>query len=189
MDIKNFIFNKEDSALLIIDIQERLYNAMESDIREKLIKNNSILLEMAKLFNMPVIVSEQYRKGLGPTTTELKEKIGDGPVLEKMHFDCFSDQGLNSEFKKIGRRTFIITGIETHVCVFQTALSLLNNNYNVIIASDAVGSRREHDYAMAIEALREAGALVYSTEMISFMLLERAGTDEFRRISPLFKEK
>ena len=88
---------------------------------------------------------------------------------------------------RAGRRTFILTGIETHVCVFQTALSLLRKGYRVVVASDAVASRRKHDWEYALRALAGAGALVYPTETISFMLLEKAGTGEFKKLSPLFK--
>jgi nicotinamidase-related amidase len=187
MNIATFILNREDSALIVIDIQERLAAAMKETIIEKVIKNSGILIETAKLFGMPIVVSEQYRKGLGATVPVLQEKIAGAGVSEKLHFDCTKDDILSKKIAATGRKTFIIIGIETHVCVFQTALSLLGQGYRVVIASDAVASRRQHDWEYSLRALAQAGAVIYPTETISFMLLEKAGTEEFKKLSPLFK--
>ena len=187
MNIDKFYFNHKDCALIIIDIQERLFATMKEKIQMMVLKNSGILIEIAQECLMPIVVSEQYRKGLGETESELVEKIQDIEILEKIHFDCMKDEGLCSAINDKKKKTYVITGIEAHVCVFQTALSLLKDGKNVVIASDAVASRRKHDWDMAMKALADAGALVYPTETISFMLLEKAGTPEFKKIAPLFK--
>jgi len=181
------MLKRDDAALIVIDIQERLAAAMKEKIMEQVVKNTAILIETAKTFGMPLVVSEQYRKGLGQTLPALQEKIAGCDVLEKIHFDCTRDDALGRTMAAVGRKTFVITGIETHVCVFQTALSLLCGGYRVVVASDAVASRRKHDWEYSLRALAQAGAVVYPTETISFMLLEKAGTAEFKKLSPLFK--
>jgi nicotinamidase-related amidase len=187
MNPETFIFNRADAGLIIIDIQEKLAAAMHPHIIEKTVKNAGILIETAKLFRMPIIVSEQYRKGLGPTLAPLSGQCAGIEPLEKLSFDCVRDEALAKKIAGTGRKTFIITGIETHVCVFQTALSLLRKGYRAVVAADAVASRRKLDWEYALRALAGAGALVYPTETIAFMLLERAGTDEFKKLAPLFK--
>jgi nicotinamidase-related amidase len=187
MSIDNFIINRENSALIVIDIQERLFVAMEEKIQNNILKNTGILIETANVYDIPIIVSEQYKKGLGPTMKELAEKINDTEFLEKLHFDCMKDESLKKTIFSTEKNTLIIAGMETHVCVFQTALTLLKSGKNVIIASDAVGSRRKHDWKTALSALSAAGAVICPTETISFMILEKAGTTEFKKLAPLFK--
>jgi nicotinamidase-related amidase len=187
MNANDFMLKRDDTALIVIDIQERLAAAMNEKIMEQVVRNTAILIETATAFGMPMVVSEQYRKGLGRTLPALQEKIAGCDVLEKLHFDCTRDDALGRNIASVGRKTFVITGIETHVCVFQTALSLLRGGYRVVVASDAVASRRKHDWEYSLRALAQAGAVIYPTETISFMLLEKAGTAEFKRLAPLFK--
>jgi nicotinamidase-related amidase len=187
MDANACMLKRDDTALIVIDIQERLAAAMKEKIMEQVVKNTAILIETAKTFGMPLVISEQYRKGLGLIVAPLQEKIAGCEVLEKLHFDCTRDDALDRKIASVGRKTFVVAGIETHVCVFQTALSLLCRGYRVVVASDAVASRRKHDWKYSLRALAQAGALIYPTETISFMLLEKAGTAEFKKLSPLFK--
>ncbi len=187
MDANAFLLKRDDTALIVIDMQERLAAAMNETVMAQAVKNTAILIETAGTFGMPVVVSEQYRKGLGPTLPRLQEKIAGCDVLEKLYFDCTRDDALDRKIASVGRKTFVITGIETHVCVFQTALSLLTKGCRVVVASDAVASRRKHDWEYSLRALDRAGAIIYPTETISFMLLEKAGTPEFKKLSPLFK--
>jgi nicotinamidase-related amidase len=187
MNIDNFFIKSENSALLVIDIQEKLFAAMKEKAQKNILKNTGILIETANLHDIPIVVSEQYRKGLGPTMNELAERIDDTEFLEKLHFDCMKEENLNKALSGLEKNTIIIAGMETHVCVFQTALTLLKNGKNVIIASDAVCSRRKHDWETALRSLSAAGALIYPTETISFMILEKAGTDEFKKLAPFFK--
>jgi nicotinamidase-related amidase len=185
--MKQFFLKPADTALMVIDIQERLFNVMEEGLKPVLIKNNSILIKTAKTFGMPVIVSEQYPRGLGPTVPEMKAVIGDTPLIEKIYFSCWRDEPVKIAITAAGRKNIIVTGIETHVCVLQTVLDLIGAGFNPVVTSDAVLSRNSSDRLSAIEAMRDAGAVIYPTETISFMLLEKAGTPEFKQLSPLFK--
>jgi nicotinamidase-related amidase len=195
------MINKNDSLLLIIDIQERLFQAMESDSQSMIKRNCAILIKAANEFNIPMIVTEQYRKGLGATIPELKDILldaGDAApgvtktrpevmFFEKIFFDAMKEDEIKKAIIGTNKKTVIIVGMETHICVFQTALNLLASECNVVIVSDGVSSRRKDDKNAAITMLAEAGALVYPTETVAFMLLEQAGTPEFKKLSPLFK--
>ena len=183
----NFYFQNHQCGLIVIDIQESLFNSMEYDIRLKVMKNAGILLDTAKAFDIPMVVTEQYRKGLGKTIKDVMDRLDEVDIFDKMHFDCMKDPDIRQRILDVSRDTYIITGIETHVCVLQTALSLLAEGKNVVVASDAVCSRRKHEWKMAIHTLRQAGAVVYPTESISFMLLQKARTPVFKELSPLFK--
>ncbi len=187
MDINKFFLKREDTALLVIDIQERLAAAMDQTLMEQVVRNTGILIETARLFRMPVVASAQYRKGLGEIVLPVRDKLADVDVLEKLHFDCTRDEAIGNRIKSVKRKTFVVAGIEAHVCVLQTCMSLLSMGYNVVVASDAVTSRRRHDWEYSLRALAGAGAVVYPTETISFMLLEKAGTDDFKKLAPLFK--
>lgn len=182
-----FIINRDDAFLMMIDMQEKLFRVMETKVQETLKKNCTILVKTAHEFKLPVIVTEQYRKGLGETITELAELCKDAPNLEKLYFDCMKDEVINKTVASTGKKTAILTGIESHICVFQTALSLLASGYKVVIANDAVGSRRKGDWKAAMDALAAAGAAVYPAETIAFMIIEKAGTPEFKALSTLFR--
>src|SRR5271157_1411486 len=173
MNVEKFILRREDTALIVIDIQERLAAAMDKTIVSQLARNTNILIEAAKLFGMPIIASEQYRKGLGPTIGEVQEKLGGVEVFGKLHFDCTKDAPLGNRIAEAGRKKFILAGIEAHVCVFQTGLSLIGMGCEVFIASDAVASRRTRDWEYGLRALAGAGGAVYPTETIAFLLLEK----------------
>jgi nicotinamidase-related amidase len=185
--MNKFIIRPGDTMLLVIDIQERLFGAMEEQFKPVLIKNNAILIKTAKILGMPVVVSEQYPKGLGPTIPEMAELLTGVPKIEKLYFSCFKDESIRKTIEDAGKKNIIITGIETHVCVLQTVFDLIQTGYNPVVASDAVLSRNASDRLAAIEAMRVAGAIIYPTETIAFMFLEKAGTPEFKQLSPLFK--
>jgi nicotinamidase-related amidase len=185
MTEKNFILDRNDSLLLIVDIQEKLAAVMSE--REKVISNCLHLVEASKLFRMPVLITEQYSKGLGPTVSEIKNGLQSYEPIEKITFDCcqvelFLDQIQNSKRKQI-----ILSGMETHICVLQTCLSLLKEHYTVHVVMDAVCSRTGDNFRAGIEMMRDAGAVITCTETVLFQLLERAGTEEFRAISKRIK--
>lgn len=187
MKKNRFILKSDDTALLVIDIQEKLFSAMIPEVQALLVKNAGMLIEISKLLRIPIIVTEQYRKGLGPTISELKGKVDGSEAFDKLFFDCTKDPRILNEIEKCGRKNIILTGIESHICIFQTSVSLCGMGLNVAIASDAVGSRKKHDWKMSLGAMSQAGALIYPAETISFMLLEKSGTEEFRKASHLFR--
>lgn len=179
--------SRSDCLLLVVDIQERLHVTMEAALKDTYVKNGVILIDTARTLGVPVVVSEQYPRGLGKTIEEISMHIQGLPRMEKLSFSCMRDESLRKAIEDCSRRTAVLIGIETHVCVMQTALDLMDAGYLPVIASDAVCSRRAHDRIAALDAMARLGVLVYPTETIAFMLMEKAGTPEFKALSPLFK--
>ncbi len=180
------------SFFLMIDIQERLLPAMFN--KDKVLANSAKLLTAARELSVPAMLSEQYPKGIGPTVPELAALIPEGsPVITKTEFSCcdnpgFGDAFLNLRFNSGTKDTAILFGIETHICVFGTALGLREKyNLNVVIAADACGSRTPENHSLSLEALRDIGCLVVPTETVIYQLLGKAGTPQFRALLPLFK--
>ena len=156
--------------------------------KQHVIDNTSLLIEAAKLLKVPIVLTEQYPKGLGPTVKELTKLIpAEVKPVEKIHFSCCGEPGFLNALKEIGRPKVILAGMETHICVLQTALGLLAEGYGVHFVSDAVCSRKKSNYEVGLGVAREAGCVITSTETVLFQLLEQAGTDEFKKISKMVK--
>jgi nicotinamidase-related amidase len=184
LDDKYFL-GRDETALLIIDIQERLAAVMQD--REKVVGNCLHLIEAAKLLGLPILVTEQYPKGLGGTTTELQAAVPHFNPIEKLAFDCCGEPAFMTALTKLGRKKIIVAGMETHVCVLQTATSLLREGYAVHVVRDAVCSRTDADRDVGVEYMRDAGAVITGTETALFQLLRTAGTAEFKAISQRIK--
>lgn len=180
--MSKYSINKEDAVLVIIDIQERLMNAM--DKRYQVCKNTVLLIETAKQLGIPIIVSEQYPRGLGSTVSEIKDHLQEYQCLEKMSFSV-SEQLI--DIMPPERKTLIVAGTETHVCVFQTVRDMVEADYSVHLAKDAVCSRFTINYESGLELMRDLGAVISNTETIMFDLLKVSGTPDFKAISPLLK--
>ena len=178
---------KEECFLIVVDIQEKLHAAMEDQLKETYVKNGLILIDTAKACKIPIIVTEQYPKGLGLTIASAAGHLEGIQRHEKLSFSCYRDEGIKKAIKSTGKKVALMTGIETHVCIMQTALDLLADGYRVVIAGDAVCSRRTHDRAASLDAMARLGVLVYPTETIVFMFMEKAGTELFKNISGLLK--
>jgi isochorismate hydrolase len=185
MNIDRLNLNAEDVVLLIIDIQERLAVVMKE--KDRVVKNCQHLIELAKTLKIPVVVTEQYPKGLGRTVPELRSVLPEYKPVEKLSFDCCCQPVFMQEMKGFGRKTAIIAGMETHICVLQTCIGLLQAGFNVHLVQDAVCSRSEENWKTGIEFMRDAGAVVTCTETALFQLLKVAGTVEFRNISQRIK--
>lgn len=179
-----YALQPESTILLIIDLQEKLMNAMSD--REKVYKNTELLLETAKQLAIPVIVTEQYPRGLGRTVPEVAEKLAEHTLIEKTCFSACTDE-FGTALQNTGRSTILITGSETHICVFQTARDLAAQGYDVYVVLDAVCSRFETNYLNGLDLMKEAGAVITNTETVIFDLLKEAGTPAFKAISPLLK--
>lgn len=179
------ILRREETALLIIDIQERIFRVMLNS--ETLIKNVINLIEGFKVLNSPIFITEQYPKGLGETESRIKSVLGDVTPLQKMSFSCAGAGDLFDRLKIKNIKQVVVAGIESHVCVQQTALDLLENGFQVNLAADACSSRKEIDYNTALSRMRHSGIIVTTTESILFELLNVCGTDEFRKISKIIK--
>lgn len=179
----NYKLNKDDTVLIIIDFQEKLMKAMSKS--EKVYKNTNLLLAAAEQMGIPVIVTEQYPQGLGATANEIKEHLKEYRYIDKMEFSAYS--GLKQILSATDRKTILVTGSETHVCVFQTTRDLLENGYNVQVVKDAVCSRFKENHLNGLELMKDMGAVISNTETILFDLLKVAGSPEFKLISPMLK--
>ena len=180
-----FFLNKDDVVIVIVDIQERLAVAM--DERQKVIANCLHLIEAAKLLGIPVLLTEQYPKGLGPTVSEIREAVPSYRPIEKIMFSCCREPRFMEALSAAGNKKVILAGMETHVCVLQTCIGLLKEGYAVHIAGDSVCSRSKENFNFGSAFMRDAGAVITCTETVLFQLLEKAGTEEFRTISKRIK--
>ena len=174
-----------DSLCLIIDIQERLFPHMAC--KEDLLRNTLVLLEGLKVLKVPVIFTEQYRKGLGPTIPEIISAADSFMPLEKSSFSCMDDKGIREALKNAGKKFVILAGIESHVCVLQTAIDLLEQGYVPVIVEDCVSSRHKASKETALRRLVQAGAVPATAETILFELLRYSGTEDFKKISRIIK--
>lgn len=185
MSQERFRLYSQDTALLIIDEQEKLMRAMK--VKDQVINNTSLLLSLAGEFSLPVVVSEQYPRGLGNTVEEIQKLLPeDSEKFEKTSFTACSSE-LRPIFDGIKRKTIIVTGTETHVCVYQTVRDLLSCGYQVHVARDAVCSRFKENHLNGLDLMQQMGAIINNTETIIFDILQCAGTEPFKRISPLLK--
>jgi nicotinamidase-related amidase len=174
--------SRDDCVLVIIDMQERLVPAVCQN--EKIVANAKRLIALATIMNFPVIVTEQGK--LGSTLPELSELVASFDPVSKMTFNCFGTDEFNSAIAATGRNTLIITGIEAHICVTQTAL-WAQGRYGVQVVNDAISSRVSENVSVAVERMRASGVTITSTEMIIYELLEQAGTDQFKTMLPYVK--
>lgn len=182
------LLHRDSTALLVVDMQERLLGAFPEDRRAPVVRYASLLVEAALTMGIPIVVSEQYTKGLGPTIAEIRDRLGpDFTPIEKMVFSCGRSPEFKTALAATGRRDVVMCGVETHVCVLQTALDLMKEDYRIHVPADAVTSRRDLDKNTALELMERAGAVVGTTEMFVFQLLERAGTDQFKTLSKLIR--
>lgn len=180
--------DRNDAVLLIVDIQERLGAAMPQERYETLVKNTGVLLETAKTLGFPVITTEQYPRGLGPTIATLREQLReDEAPVEKLCFSCAESDEVSRRLESLGRKQVIVVGMETHVCVFQTVRDLAIRGLRPFVVADATSSRTAENHAIGLSLMKEAGAVITSTESALFDLLGVAGTPEFKQLSKLIK--
>lgn len=183
---EKFFLDRDQAALVIIDVQEKLCRAMDETVLARLTANINVLQETARELGIPVIVTEQYVRGLGETLPAIREKLA-APALEKMTFSCCGDASFLDKVQSLKRRQIIAVGMETHVCVLQTVLELLDAGYHVHLVRDAVMSRRKENWFVGLEGAKAAGAVITSTEAAMFQLLRIAGTEEFKKLSKLVR--
>lgn len=177
--------NRDESVGLVIDIQERLLPHI--DQYKEVLNRTGILLEGLKILEVPVLLTEQYRKGLGETVKEVREHMADFNPMEKMTFSCCDDDSFSKALIETGMTNVLICGIETHVCVLQTTLDLLEQGYQPVVVEDCTSSRNPEDKRVAIERMRQEGALITTSESILFEMTRISGTNQFKSISKLVK--
>lgn len=179
------------AGLLIIDVQERLSTAMPAEVLAAAVRNIGVLIEMARCFSMPVVVSQQYPKGLGPTVASIDVALGQLPALyrfDKIEFGCAAAPGFAEVREALGNdRQWIVAGMETHVCVYQTVRQLVAAGDRVHVMRDAVLSRSKDNWKVGLGLMARVGAVISSTETVLFDVLERAGSDHFKELSKLIK--
>ncbi|MFN4277431.1 MAG: isochorismatase family protein [Ferrovibrio sp.] len=174
-----------ETQLLVIDIQARLLPVMRDGAR--VVRQAGILLQAARRLAIPALITEQYPQGLGPTVPEVMAEAGDAPVMAKMHFSAASDPAIRGRIEAAGRSQVVIAGIEAHVCVLQTALTLREAGHRVAVVVDAVSSRHADSVSVALQRLQAAGVDLVTTEMCLFEWLGSATHPDFKSLSSLIK--
>jgi nicotinamidase-related amidase len=174
-------------VLTIVDVQERLFNAMDAERRDDMVNNVKILASAARRLEVPVLVTEQYPKGLGRTLPEVKALLADLAPFEKTAFSCAGADGFMDRVKALGADHVILAGIEAHVSVLLTALDLLGRGLKVSVVADAVCSRRVANLEIGLAQARQAGAVITATETVVFQLIGSADSDAFRELSKLLR--
>ena len=180
--------DRERTALVVIDVQERLFPAMDADHREEVMRNIKVLTATARRLHLGMLVTEQYPKGLGHTLQEVKDTLpAEVQPVEKVAFSCLGVDAFRSRLAATGARQLLLAGIEAHVCVLMSALDLLAEGYAVHVVADAVTSRTQANWRLAMAQLRQAGVVVTTTETVLFQLLRQADTDDFRELARLIR--
>lgn len=176
----------EQCALVVIDIQEKLLPPIFE--KERLVRNSQLLIRLANILSLPVIATTQYSKGLGQTVPEIASLLPDVQPLDKLEFGCFGNGDFCSRISRLsGRGTLLLCGMEAHICVLQTALGALNQGHIVHVAADAVSSRTKLNWKLGLQRMRDAGAVISSTEMMIYELLGRSGSPEFKEMLKYLK--
>ena len=179
------VLTPENSLLLIIDVQEKLVNALDKNI---IVKRVSNLVKSARLLSIPVAVTEQYPKGLGPTVSEVSAEFPENtPVFEKTSFNALAENGVLDKIKSYNKKQIVICGIETHICVHQTAAALLREGFEVYVVKDACASRNKYEFKQGIELMADNGVKVSCVEIVLFEWLQTAKNPHFKEIQALIK--
>lgn len=174
-----------ETAAALIDIQEKLFPHMADG--QTMLQNSLQLIDGFKVLGVPMLVTQQYTRGLGPTIAPVTEKFADFSFIEKIAFSCCDEAEFMDQLDHLDRRNIILFGIETHVCVLQTCIDLKKQGFQPVVVEDCVTSRRLSDKATAIERMRTEGAIITTMESILFELTRFAGTDVFKSISKIVK--
>jgi nicotinamidase-related amidase len=175
----------EDCSLVIVDVQGKLAQIMYE--KELLFKNIKVFIKAAKILNIPILWCQQVPKALGPTVPEIEELLSDVEPINKSSFSCCSDEQFNKKLNELNRNQVLICGIETHVCVYQTAVDLLRKGFYVNVIADAVSSRSKENRKIALKRISSEGAKISSVEMALFELLKTAEHPNFKEIAKLIK--
>lgn len=177
---------RDRCVLVVIDIQDRFRDLIHS--MDEVLGNSVRLIRFARILGLPVLVTEHYPRGLGGTVAEIRGLWEDFVPLQKIHFSCAGDQGFNAALAATGRDQVVLCGIETHVCIYQTAADLRRQGLQVIAAVDAVGSCDERNRKLGLQAMAALGVQGLGAQMIMFEILERAGTAEFKAAADLLRD-
>lgn len=175
----------DNAVLVVIDVQEKLMKVMCQ--REELIENLQKLIRGVQVFNVPIIVTEQYPQGLGATIQEIAKLLSNAQPLPKLSFSCCDDEEFVKKLDMLRRRQVVVSGIESHVCVYQTVRDLINSRYEVHVVTDTVSSRTLGNKEVGLNMMRQMGAVLTSTETALFEMLKIAKGESFKAISQIVK--
>ena len=175
----------EQSLLLVIDVQEAFVPHIQE--MDRVVERSGIMVEAAKILGLPIIVTEQYPKGLGRTVDALQQSLGDCQYYEKTSFSVMKELAIHDAISRTARKQILVAGIETHVCVSQTAFHLLEDDFQVYILADAAGSRRKEDHDIALERVRQASAVITTTEAAIMEMTLTSKHPSFKEISTIIK--
>lgn len=181
----DFVATREESLLLIVDFQQAMLKAIDS--WEKVARKVNQLIRAANILDVPILLTEQYKKGLGETHPEVLREIPSPTVFQKEHFSACLEPDFLPTVQAFRRGKIVVVGMETHVCVLQTCLDLIASGFQVHLVADAVASRVNENREIGVDLLRQAGAVVSSAEIVIFQWARRANTDDFRKILPIVK--
>lgn len=179
---------RDQAVMVVVDVQEKLLPSMNERVGGRVVQHIGMLLEGFSAMELPVIATEQYPRGLGHTIAELAAAT-EQHCVEKVAFSCCGEPGFMQALEKTGRKQVLLVGMEAHVCVYQTMINLIESGYQVHLVRDAICSRFKSDYHTAITMAPEMGAVLTTTEMALFQLLEVAGTPEFKVVSGLARRR
>jgi nicotinamidase-related amidase len=185
--MQSLALDQKNTVLLIVDVQERLAPAMHAELYGPLVENMRRFGAARSVLDLPVVITEQYPQGLGPTVPPIKSAFEGTPILEKISFSAMGDEAVAKQLSTIGRKSVVVTGMETHICVYQTARDLVRAGFDVHVLADGVASRTRDNYSIGLALMEKAGAAISSTETVLFDLLGRAGTEAFKAISKLVR--
>lgn len=184
--MKNYTLSQRDTGLLVVDVQEKLFARIERS--QEILQQMQKMIKGALIFEIPILVTEQYPQGLGQTVPGLKSVLGENQAyMEKTSFSCMGDLSIRDCILGIQVDNWIVIGIEAHVCILQTVKELLDAEKQVVVLNDAISSRSIFDFSSAIAELRDIGARISTTETILFELLQDAKSKQFKRISQIVK--
>jgi len=182
--MKQNMLSPQNAVILIIDPQEKLLPKVFEP--ERVTDNIILLVKLAYIMGLPLIVTTQYAKGIGPIVERIREKLSEQSFLDKVEFGCFNNKVFTEHVGQLAgsKDTLVLAGIESHICVMQTALGALEHGYAVHVASDAISSRTEWNWKTGLERMKTAGVIISSTEMVIYEILKRSDSAQFKEILP-----
>jgi hypothetical protein len=179
------MLNTENTIFLFIDIQEKLVNMLKNSLEIE--KNNTILAKTSHIMGVETVVTEQYPQGLGRTVESVKSFVNENKIFEKTSFSALRTEEIKSALEKLDKKNIVITGIESHICVYQTVRDLIDAGYNVFVVKNACASRSKKDYRTALELMRDYGAKLTCVETVLFELLGSSKNPHFKEVQLLIK--
>jgi nicotinamidase-related amidase len=185
MNIDSYFLEKENTVLILMDIQSKLISLMIE--KEKLLLEIKKIVQIANIFNLPIIVTEHYPRLLGTTIEEIRRELLKEVIIKKSSFNCCESEEFNNHLNSLERRKLILVGVETHICILQTALTLIKRGYIVHIPIEATSSRTIYNKETGLNMMRDAGVIITSVETIIFQLLKKVEAKEFKEIMKIVK--